>query len=188
MEAYGMIDSVRAARGGFRDLSNRVVLVGQSQGARAVLSASALAPTYAPDFAFKATVATGVPGGPPHAPHTKAPQIPVPTRSGGGIQARLAVYSVFRFLALNRSFNPSEYISDKAKASIEAARNGCLADVDEVNAKNGVTVENTFRSLPEAEIRRAAPMRFIHVRSLLVRFSLASGWPTPPLSRKPSTT
>src|SRR5688572_28887019 len=35
MEAYGVIDSVRAARSGFRDLSNRVVLVGQSQGARA---------------------------------------------------------------------------------------------------------------------------------------------------------
>lgn len=65
MEAYEVIDGVRAARRAFRDLSNQVVLVRQSQGARAVLSASALAPTYAPDFAFKATVATGVPGGPP---------------------------------------------------------------------------------------------------------------------------
>ncbi len=155
MEAYGVIDGVRAARRAFRDLSNQVVLVGQSQGARAVLSASALAPTYAPDFEFKATVATGVPGGPPHAWATKAPQIPVPTRTGGGVHARLAVYSVFRFLALDRNFNPSEYLSEKAKASFEAARSGCLADVDKVNARNGVTVENTFRRLPEAEMRKA---------------------------------
>jgi pimeloyl-ACP methyl ester carboxylesterase len=157
MEAYGVIDSVRAARAAFRDLSNQVVLVGQSQGARAVLSASALAPTYAPEFAFKATVATGVPGGPPHAPETKAPQIPVPARTGGGVHARLAVYSVFRLLALNRNFNPFEYLSDKAKPSFESARTGCLADVDETNAKNGVTVENTFRKLAEGEIRKVAP-------------------------------
>jgi pimeloyl-ACP methyl ester carboxylesterase len=156
MEAHGVIDSVRAARRAFRDLSNQVVLVGQSQGARAVLSASALAPTYAPEFAFKATVATGVPGGPPHAPHTKAPQIPVPTRTGGGVHARLAVYTIFRLLALNRDFDPSEYLSDEAKPSFEAARTGCLVDVDEVNAKNGVTVDNTFHKLPEAAMRKAA--------------------------------
>ena len=34
-EAYGVIDSVRAVRLAFRDLSTRVMLVGQSQGARA---------------------------------------------------------------------------------------------------------------------------------------------------------
>jgi pimeloyl-ACP methyl ester carboxylesterase len=156
LEAYGVIDSVRATRRAFRDLSNLVVLVGQSQGARAVLSASALAPSYAPEFTFKAVVATGVPGGPPHARATKAPQIPVPARTGGGIHARLAVYSVFRYLALHPSFIPLEYLSDKAKPSFEAARTGCLADVDEVNRKNGVTVENTFRKLPETEMRKTA--------------------------------
>src|ERR671919_596791 len=33
MEAYSVIDSVRSARRAFHDLSNQVVLVGQSQGA-----------------------------------------------------------------------------------------------------------------------------------------------------------
>jgi hypothetical protein len=156
MEAYGVIDSVRAARHAFRDLSSQVVLVGQSQGARAVLSASALAPAYARDFAFKATVATGVPGGPPHARMTTAPQIPVPARTGGGVHARLAVFSLFRLMALDRNFDPSRYVSDGAKPALAAARTGCLAEVDQANAKNGVTVENALRNTPEAAKRTAA--------------------------------
>jgi len=156
MEANGGIDSVQAARRAFRQLSDTVVLVGQSQGARAVLSASSLAPTYAPDFAFKATVATGVPGGAPHAPETKTPQVAVPKRSGGGVNARLAVYGLFRLLALDRKFNPFEYISDGAKPSFEAALTGCLAEVDELNSKNLITVENTFKEFPQAATRSAA--------------------------------
>ena len=156
MEAYGVIDSVRAARRAFRELSDTVVLVGQSQGARAVLSASSLAETYAPDFAFKATVATGVPGGAPHAPETKAPQVAVPERSGGGFNARLAVYGLFRLMALDRKFNPFDYVSDGAKPSFDAALTGCSSEVDELNSKNHVTVENTFKEFPQAAIRNAA--------------------------------
>lgn len=155
MEAYGVIDSVRAARLAFRELSDAIILVGQSQGARAVLSASSIAPTYAPQFAFKATVATGVPGGAPHTPETKAPQIAVPNRSGGGINARLAIYSLFRLFALDEKFNPSKYLSDRAKPSFESALTGCTAEVDELNLKNHITVENTFKEFPHAATRRA---------------------------------
>ena len=59
--AYGILDSVRAARSAVPGLANRVLIVGQSQGAAAAISAAALAPDYAPGLAMIGTVATGVP-------------------------------------------------------------------------------------------------------------------------------
>jgi hypothetical protein len=78
-----VLDSARVAIGAFPELSNSVVIVGQSQGAHAAISASLLAPAYATDVHAKGTVATGVPGDPPFAPATKAPQIPTPPHVGG---------------------------------------------------------------------------------------------------------
>ncbi len=174
MEAYSVIDSVRAARMAFRVLSDQVVLVGQSQGARAVLSASALAPEYAPEFRFKGTIATGVPAGPAFAPRTKAPQIPVPKRMGG-VHARLAVYSLFRLLAIDSGFDPLEYLSDIAKPSFETARTSCTAAVDDVNAKNGVTVENALKQIPNAASQKAAPYQRYPLLSLRTRYSSGQG-------------
>ena len=52
-EAYGVLDSVRAALKAFPELSNSVVIIGQSQGAHAALSASLLATAYAPAVHLK---------------------------------------------------------------------------------------------------------------------------------------
>jgi hypothetical protein len=48
MAAQGLIDSVRSAMTAFRQLSDSVVFIGQSQGSRAVLFASLVAQQYAP--------------------------------------------------------------------------------------------------------------------------------------------
>jgi hypothetical protein len=60
-EGWSVLDSVRAALGAFTQLANAVVIVGQSQGAHAALSAALLARAYAPAINVKSTVATGVP-------------------------------------------------------------------------------------------------------------------------------
>jgi pimeloyl-ACP methyl ester carboxylesterase len=60
-EAYSVLDSVRAAqRGGF-GVSEKVVLVGQSQGGAAVFATAGYAPSYAPELDIRGTVATGTP-------------------------------------------------------------------------------------------------------------------------------
>ena len=119
-EAYSLLDSVRSARGEFRQLSNSVVIVGQSQGAHAALSAAFFIRAYAPEVGLKSTVATGVPGYWPLIPETKAPQIQVPPRTGGGLNAGLTVLYLFRYLALDPAFTPSDYLSDGAKPVFEA--------------------------------------------------------------------
>lgn len=56
-----ILDAVRAAQFGIAGLSNRVLIVGQSQGAAAAISAAAMAGQYAPKVGVIGTVATGLP-------------------------------------------------------------------------------------------------------------------------------
>ena len=160
-EAYSLIDSARSATSAFRELSKSVVIIGQSQGAHAGLSAALLAPQYAPKFGFRATVATGVPAGPPFTPDMNGPEIAAPLLvTGRGINAgRRAVLSVFRLLALNPTFRPADYLSDRARPAFEAARTGCSVTIDEVASQNGVTAENLFRKTPESAIARVTPFQ-----------------------------
>jgi hypothetical protein len=62
-EGWSVLDSVRSALAAFPELANSVVIVGQSQGAHAALSAAGLAPGYAAKVKIRGTVATGVVGG-----------------------------------------------------------------------------------------------------------------------------
>ncbi|WP_194916944.1 alpha/beta hydrolase family protein [Catenulispora rubra] len=60
-EAYDTIDIVRAAQGLGVSLSNRWMVVGQSQGGQAALYTAPVADSYAPDLDFRGTVATAPP-------------------------------------------------------------------------------------------------------------------------------
>jgi pimeloyl-ACP methyl ester carboxylesterase len=155
-EAYSVLDSAQSAILAFPELSNSVVIIGQSQGGRAALSASLLANEYAPNVKVKGTVATGVPWFSTLPPETKVPYIPVPTRTGGGSNAGLAVLSLFRFLALDPDFKPSDYLSNGAKPLFEAARTRCNSDLPPVADQNGVTVENMFKKDPDTAAAKSA--------------------------------
>lgn len=164
-EAYSLIDSARSAITAFPELSDSVILIGQSQGSRAVLSASLFAHQYAPRFKFNGTVATGVAVAPPFSLETKTPQIPILPRTGGGTNARLAVESLFRFVALDAGFHPADYLSDVAKPVFEAARTGCSAAMEQAVDQNGVTTQNVFKKNPEAAAANAARyLRFPRTR------------------------
>lgn len=61
VEAYSVLDSVRAALAFVPGLQNRIMIVGQSQGGGAAFASAAYAPDYAPDLNIRGTVATGAP-------------------------------------------------------------------------------------------------------------------------------
>ncbi len=157
-EAYSVIDSVRSAQHAFPQLSNSVVIVGQSQGGHAAISAALLIRGYAPAVGLKGTVATGVPGIWPVMPETKAPQVKMPPRTGGSLNAALTVLDLSLFLALDPAFNPSDYLSERARPVFEASRTGCLTDLAAAADKNGLTVENALRKNPEAASAKASPL------------------------------
>src|SRR3546814_14666320 len=60
-EAYSMLDSARAAVRSQRNLSGKVILLGQSQGASAAFAAAGFAADYAPDLDIRGAVTTGTP-------------------------------------------------------------------------------------------------------------------------------
>lgn len=160
-EAYSVLDSVRAALGAFPELSNAVLLVGQSQGAHAVISAALLAPEYAPGLQVKGTVATAVPSSAPYLPSSDG-RIP-PVADAGLVMLRLHT-----FRALDPAFTPDQYVSAGGRAVLQASRAGCPADFLRVAAEQKVTVENALEREPvEAAVRaipfqQYPPLRFAH--------------------------
>lgn len=59
--AYSVLDSVRAVLKAFPDVANKIVVIGQSQGAHAAFATAGLAAEYAPELNIRGSVATGVP-------------------------------------------------------------------------------------------------------------------------------
>jgi hypothetical protein len=121
-EGWSLLDSVRSALGAFPELANAVVIVGQSQGAHAALSAAGLAGAYAPTLAIKGTVATGVAG----------PQYAAARRT-----STLLFLLLHKFQALDRAFQPSDYLTDAgtqryAEAAATCVRPGPTVPVEEV--------------------------------------------------------
>jgi hypothetical protein len=157
-EAYSVLDSVRAASKAFPELSNSVVIVGQSQGAHAALSASLLAAAYAPDAHLKGTVATGVPGDPPFAPETKAPQIPTPPHVGGSFPS-INLLNLLTDHIMEPSLNPLDYLSDAARPAFGAARTACLDAVRQAVKQGGLTIDNEFKKSLDAADAKAAPYK-----------------------------
>jgi pimeloyl-ACP methyl ester carboxylesterase len=148
-EGWSVLDSVRAALGAFPQLANAVVIVGQSQGGHAALSAALLAKTYAPAINIKGTVATGVPS-----PQSFARL----ARQGSGTVLLLMLY---RSMAIDQAFRPSEYLTEAGQLLFEAAGRTCPQP-----GAPPVGVETLFKRTPEVLIASlAAPyptLRFDH--------------------------
>jgi pimeloyl-ACP methyl ester carboxylesterase len=155
-EGWSVLDSVRAALKAFPQLSRSVVIVGQSQGAHAALSASLLAKDYAPGIKLLGTVATGVSIYAPFEPPTKALQVAVPQRSGGGFNGVLPLLNLHTYAVLDPAFNPSEYLGDAAKTIFDMARTVCETDLEQAADQNHVTAENALKKTPDEAIAHAA--------------------------------
>jgi pimeloyl-ACP methyl ester carboxylesterase len=155
-EGWSVLDSARAALNAFPELANSVVIVGQSQGAHAALSAALLAKDYAPGIKLLGTVATGISIYSPFAPPTKAPQIAVPQHTGGGLNGVTPVLNLYTFMVLDPAFNPSEYLSNAAMPIFALARTACLTDLEQVADQNHVTAENALKKNPDDAAAKAA--------------------------------
>jgi hypothetical protein len=111
-EGWSVLDSVRSALDAFPELANAIVIVGQSQGAHAALSAAGLAPAYAPGLKIKGTVATGVVGGAKYAASRRN--------------------STFLFLILHKleamdpAFRASDYLTEAGQKGYAATATTCV--------------------------------------------------------------
>ena len=140
--AYSVLDSIRAVLGGGFDLSNAIILVGQSQGGGAAFATAALAAAYAPELNIRGTVATGVPF-----LSQKTLSRP-PTKDPNKVDPTLA-YVLYIGLTLqqtDKSLNASDMFSAQALPVFELARTSCIASFESSVTSAALTPATT--SLP----------------------------------------
>ena len=111
-EGWSVLDSVRSALAAFPELANAVVIVGQSQGAHAALSAAGLASAYAPTVRIRGTVATGVVGGPKYAASRRT--------------TTFLFLILHKFQAVDPAFRPSDYLTEAGERAYAASATTCV--------------------------------------------------------------
>lgn len=146
-EGWSVLDSIRAALGTF-PVVNRVVIIGQSQGGGASVSASLLAPRYAPEINLLGTVATGIPWYAPFSPAPKGEQIPVPERMGGGLNAASAIVHLHILTLLDPKFQPSDYLTADAMVVFEKAKSACQTELNQAADERHLTTTNIYKKNP----------------------------------------
>ncbi|WEQ56901.1 alpha/beta fold hydrolase [Komagataeibacter nataicola] len=145
VEAYNVLDSVRAAVAAVPELRNTVMIVGQSQGGGAAFAAAAFAATYAPDVNIRGTVATGVPYFTPAlgAQLTAAAQVAAPVKYDP-----LVVYMLYlgaSLAARDPAFHPEDAFTPRAMAAYNAASTTCVGDMEQKIRDEGLTLPNAMQ-------------------------------------------
>ena len=152
-EAYGVLDSIRAARQAFPDIANKVVIVGQSQGGGAAFATAGIAPDYAPELGIRGTVATGVPY------ITEQSLREPPAGDPDRVQPTLAYVLYIALFAeqVSPGFEAANVFSDRALPLLELARNTCVGPLFSDVAAAGLTRANAFRPGPKNLFSTVAP-------------------------------
>lgn len=150
-EAYSVLDGVRAALAGLPDLSNNIMIVGQSQGAGAAFASAAYAPAYAPALHVRGVVATGIPYMSPEV--IKAVLQSKPQNSASGIDPVVAYALLIGAseAGLDPAFKPEQAFTERAMPEFHAASEICARPLMERIKAEGLTRANAFEpTLPQA--------------------------------------
>lgn len=146
--AYSTLDSVRAALSSKAlPLSDKIVIVGQSQGAAAAFATAGYAAEYAPELKILGTVATGT-------PHSGRPSKDgkIAYRASRAEQERVdtsIAYILYVAAVANQSQPrlPAEAVlTDKGLSAMRAAETSCVHQMFDVIKKEQLSWTNTFKS------------------------------------------
>lgn len=142
VEAYSVLDSIRAAQRVHPELSPKTILIGQSQGAGAAFASAAYAPVYAPELRILGTIATGTPYLAPKAMAAASRHDPDEVRPQ-------FAYTAFLVLAANaQSTAPADLASlfdPKAQTIVEEAHGACIAQMEADVVSAGITDRRAYR-------------------------------------------
>ncbi|OUI82041.1 signal peptide-containing protein [Gluconobacter sp. DsW_056] len=144
VEAYSVLDSVRAALTNVQGLQNKIMIVGQSQGGGAAVATAAYAPTYAPELDIRGTVATGAPYVTlellgdllKNAAHPDAGYSPL---------VDYVLYLATGLSGHDSHFRPEEAFTPKALPLYRKAAHECLTSLSQQTQAAGLTLHNTLQ-------------------------------------------
>lgn len=176
-EGYSVLDAARAALKAYPGVvANKVILTGQSQGSGAVLNATYLQPSYAPDVHLLGTVATAL-----------VWSAGAEGRSGqeaaGGADPRYAVIRMYGGALRAGSPAPDKLLTPKGQLLREAARHSCSRDMAVIAKQNDVTAANAFTSSAQKVaamiVDASVPQRRLPVPLLIATGLADTTIPTP---------
>ncbi|KXV70870.1 lipase family protein [Acetobacter cerevisiae] len=143
VEAYSVLDGVRAALSSVPGLQNKIMIVGQSQGGGAAFASASYAPDYAPELNIRGTVATG-------APYVSQELLQQMTSSGAqetGFNP-VIVYTLYLAQGLSgydSSFKPETVFTDKAMPAYQAAADLCVHPLTDKARTEGLNFSNALK-------------------------------------------
>jgi pimeloyl-ACP methyl ester carboxylesterase len=126
VEAYSVLDSIRAALAYEKRIANKIAIVGQSQGGGAAVGTAAYAPQYAPELNVRGTVATGVPYFGPNVPSAGIADY---NKVDPGIAYRF--YIVLMAQQTDPSLKASDVFQAAALPLFEVARSACIYSLED---------------------------------------------------------
>lgn len=150
--AYSNLDIIRAVQSTDFPVSDKVVLIGQSQGAAAAFATAGYAPDYAPEVIIVGVVATGIPLFTP-----RTIQIIQQTRPNDVVDPMLG----YNFLALtlveqlDATFTYTDFVSQTAMPTATAVDTTCHTDVKKMVVDNALTYDSSFIVPPNEALKDA---------------------------------
>lgn len=145
VEAYSVLDGVRAALSSY-PLKNKVMIVGQSQGGGAAVASASFAPEYAPDIDIRGTVATGVPYlDPALMAALLKPPADGKVETGFNPLIVYALYLANGLAAHDAAFTPEEAFTAKAMPAYRAAAQSCVSQLTEQVRNEGLNFQNAIK-------------------------------------------
>ena len=150
--AYSNLDLLRAAKNIDDQLSDKVVVVGQSQGAGAAIATAAYAPDYAPEVSLLGVVATGVPFFSPEgliAVQKARPKDKIDPMLGYNFLALTLVEQLLPDFALE------DYVREEIIPTARAVSGVCNRDMRKRINDEGLTYDKTFKKTPEEPLKVA---------------------------------
>jgi secretory lipase len=169
-EGRSVLDAARAALGQSNgQIANTIIITGQSQGSGASLGATRLAPSYAPDLNIKASIATGIISAFP--PADKKPSSE--QSFARSVPPQLTILMMIGGALGDDAIKPDDLVTEVGKPMLQAAREGCNAELAQVVRSNGLTLANSLKD-PEIADRLSAIIDMSPVRMPVPVF-LATG-------------
>ncbi|MBF0876144.1 alpha/beta fold hydrolase [Gluconobacter cerevisiae] len=144
VEAYSVLDSIRAALANVPDLQNKIMIVGQSQGGGAAVATAAYAPTYAPELDIRGTVATGAPYVTPELLGELLKNAAQPD-AGYSPLVDYVLYLATGLAGHGPHFRPEEAFTPKALPLYRKAAHECLTSLSQQTQAAGLTLHNMLQ-------------------------------------------
>ncbi len=141
-EAWSVLDSASAALKSF-PLSNKLIIVGQSQGAHAAFAASGYQQTYAPDLHVLGTVLTGTPY---INAHTTVSDIFKSTTASNSGDPKMP-YAYYIFLSAadeNKKLKAADYFQKQAIPDVKLAEQLCITPLTRHVLEQRLNDKNSF--------------------------------------------